>query len=457
MCKQSGRASDPNTRVGLTMVQAHNRRAIRGIVVHCLHDPGEGDNADAVEIVEDGLLVIEQGLVACVGPAADLLPQLEDSIEIEDQRGRFILPGFIDTHIHYAQTDMIASYGEQLLSWLNRYVFPTEGRFGDKEVADETARFFINELLRNGTTSALVMGTVHRQSAESVFQQAYARDMRMVAGKVLMDRNAPDYLLDTPDSGFRDTRDLIERWHGTDRLSYAITPRFAPSSSDEQLQRAGELAHQYPDTYIHTHVAENLDEVEWVKSLFPWSRSYLDVYDRFGLLRERSVYAHSIHLDDLDRRRMTESGAVAVFCPTSNMFLGSGLFDHDRTHQQRVAMALATDVGAGTSFSMLRTVSEAYKVGQLNGSSVAPLRLLYLATLAGAEALDIDDRVGSFRRGREADFVVLDPQATPLLARRTAYADTMQEKLFALFMLGDDRHVRATWLRGQPALQKDES
>jgi len=438
------------------MAYSRGAHAIRGCVVHCLHDPGEGDDANALEVYEDGLLVIENGRVSRLGPADELLATLGDAVTVDDQRGRMVVPGFIDTHIHYAQTDMIASYGEQLLTWLERYTFPTEARFSDPAVAEETAAFFTRELLRNGTTSALVLGTVHPESVDAVFTQARAYGMRMAAGKVLMDRNAPEYLRDTPDTGYRESEELIERWHGVDRLSYAITPRFAPSSSDAQLARAGELARRYPDTYIHTHLAENRDEVAWVADLFPWSRSYLDVYDHFGLLRERSVYAHSIYLDDADRRRMAETGAVAVFCPTSNLFLGSGLFDYEQKRRDGVATALATDVGAGTSFSMIQTVAEAYKVAQLTGTALSAGRLLYLATLAGARALDIDDCVGSFREGREADFVVLDPQATPLMARRHAHAQTVAEKLFALFILGDDRCVHSTWLQGVCQHQRDE-
>lgn len=430
------------------MTYASGAHAIRGCIAHCLHDPGEGDDPNALEVYEDGLMIIENGVVARVGPAADLLATLGDNVPVDDQSGRLIVPGFIDTHIHYAQTDMIASYGEQLLTWLERYTFPTESRFADRAVADETAGFFVEELLRNGTTSSLVLGTVHPESVDAVFEKARARGLRMAAGKVLMDRNAPDDLLDTPDTGYRESLELIERWHGVDRLSYAITPRFAPSSSDAQLARAGELARRYPDTYIHSHLAENRDEVAWVAELFPWSRSYLDVYDHYGLLRERSVYGHSIYLDAADRRRMAESGAVAVFCPTSNLFLGSGLFDYEQTRGDGVATSLATDVGGGTSFSMLRTAAEAYKVSQLTGSSLSAARMLYLATLAGAQALDVSDRVGSFQAGREADFVVLDPQATPLMARRNARAESAVETLFALFILGDDRSVHSTWVQG---------
>lgn len=430
------------------MSHSQATHAVRGCIVNCRHDPGEGDDPNAFEVFEDGLLVIDRGRIAHIGPAVELLASCDDNMPVDDQRGRLIVPGFIDTHIHYAQTDMIASYGEQLLTWLERYTFPTEGRFSDRAVADETAAFFIEELLRNGTTSALVLGTVHPESVEAIFDQARSRGMRLAAGKVLMDRNAPTYLCDAPGDGYRESCELIERWHGVDRLSYAITPRFAPSSSEAQLARAGELARRFPNTYIHSHLAENRNEVAWVAELFPRSRSYLDVYDHFGLLRERSVYAHSIHLDDVDRRRMAEAGAVAVFCPTSNLFLGSGLFDYGRMHDNGVTTALATDVGGGTSFSMIRTVAQAYQVSQLMGTALSPARLLYLATLAGAEALKIDDRVGRFGTGHEADFVVLDPQATPLIARRTVHAGTVAEKLFALFILGDDRCVHSTWLQG---------
>lgn len=436
------------------MEEFADARAIRGCIVHCLHDPGEGNDPNAFEVFEDGLLVMRDGHVAALGAYADVRPTLDDAITIEDQRGRFIVPGFIDAHIHYAQTDMIASHGEQLLTWLERYVFPVEGQFADVEVARETAAFFMSELLRNGTTSALVMGTVHPQSVDPVFEQARALGMRMAAGKVMMDRNAPEFLRDDPQSGYQKTRELIERWHGVDRLSYAITPRFAPTSSDAQLQAAGELAQQYPDTYVHTHLAENRDEIAWVAELFPWSRDYLDVYDHFGLVRERSVYAHSIHLSDIERRRMAEAGAASVFCPTSNLFLGSGLFNYRQTRDADINVALATDVGAGSTFSMIKTVADAYKVAQLTDTPLSPARMLYLATLAGAEGLSVADRVGNLSVGKEADFVVLNPQATPLMARRTGLARTVAEKMFALFILGDDRCVDSTWLYGKRQYQR---
>jgi guanine deaminase len=426
-------------------------QAFRGSLLHCLNDPGGHNSIDnaAVEYFEDGLLLVADGRIEKTGPAAALLADLPDEIVIEDYRGKLIVPGFIDCHIHYPQTDLIASYGTQLLDWLETYTFPTESRFADSEHAAEAAGFFIDELLRNGTTTALVLGTVHPQSVDAIFTAAGRRNLRLMAGKVLMDRNCPEYLRDTPDSAFGDSKALIERWHGRDRLLYAITPRFAPTSSAEQLQRAGQLAAEHPDTFIHTHVAENRDEVDWVARLFPESRSYLDVYDRFGLLRERAVYAHCLHLDREDRRRMAQTGAAMAFCPTANLFLGSGLFDLAAARELGVRVGLGTDVGGGTSFSQLRVLSEAYKVLQLQGQTLAPLQALYLLTLGSARALYLDDKIGSFATGKEADFVVLDPAATPLLARRMKTAGDITEKLFALIMLGDDRVVAASYVLGQ--------
>ncbi len=431
--------------------------AIRGCIIHCLSDPGEGNNADALEVFEDGALVVQDSKVVALGPADALLKGAGESIRVIDRRGRFIVPGFVDVHLHYVQTDMIAAYGRKLLDWLNDHTFPAEARFADPAISAETAAFFISELLRNGTTSALVMASVHKQSVTPLFEQARAMGMRLAAGKVMMDRNAPAGLLDTADVGYRESRELLERWHHTDRLSYAITPRFAPTSSEAQLRAAGRLAREFPDAYIHTHLAENRDGVAWVATLFPWSRSYLDVYDHFGLLRERSLYAHSIHLSDADRTLLAKAGAAAVFCPTSNLFLASGLFDYDKTHAQNVVIALGTDVGGGTSFSMIRTLCEAYKVAHLTGTALPPARLLYLATLAGAQALGVADRIGNLKVGQEADFLVLDPGPTPLMARRMSVARSIAEKLFALFMLGDDRCVESAWVYGVCRHSREDS
>jgi guanine deaminase len=335
-----------------------------------------------------------------------------------------------------------------LLEWLERYTFPAERRFGDPIHAREVADFFLTELLRNGTTTAAVFATVHPQSVDAFFEAARVRGARMIAGKVMMDRNCPEFMRDTAQSSYDDSKALIARWHGTDRLLYAVTPRFAPTSTERQLELAGRLLDEHPGDYLQSTVAEKLAEVACAAHLFPGSRSYLDIYDRFGLLRERAIYAHCIHLDDTDRARMGASGAAMSFCPTSNLFLGSGLFDIDAARRHGVRVGLGTDVGGGTSFSMLRTQDEAYKVAQLGGHRMTPLSAFYHATLGGARALYLDDRIGNFALGKEGDFIVLDPAATPLIERRMRNTETLPERLFVLMMLGDDRAVAATYLMG---------
>lgn len=421
--------------------------AHRGAVVHALRDPGGGDDG-ALEYFEDGLLVVENGLVREAGPARELLKRMPADMSVVDHPGGIIMPGFVDTHVHYPQVDVIASHGVRLLDWLEKYTFPAESRFGDEAVAREAAAFFLNELLRNGTTTALVFASVHPQSVDALFEAARARGMRLVAGKVMMDRNCPAVLRDTAESGYRDSKALIEKWHGADRLSYAITPRFAVTSTDEQLAGAGRLAREFPDVFIQTHLAENNDEVAWVAELFPDRRSYLDVYEHFGLLRDRAVFAHCIHLDDRDRGRMGACGAAAAFCPTSNLFLGSGLFDLAAADAHGIRTGVGTDVGGGTTFNIPRTVAEGYKVLQLQGQTLTPPRAFYLATLGGARSLYLDDRIGNFEPGREADFIVVNPAATPLMARRTGRAESIVETLFALMVLGDDRCVEAVYLKG---------
>ena len=424
------------------------RRAFRGEIVHLVDDP-QTAGAGAHEHWRDGLLVLTGGKVERCGDAQALLAALPPGTEIVDWSGRLIVPGFIDAHVHYPQTDIVAAYGEKLLEWLARYTYPAERRFADPAHAREVADFFLAELLRNGTTTAAVFATVHPQSVDAFFAAAQARGARMIAGKVMMDRNCPAELCDTAERSFEESEALIERWHGRDRLLYAVTPRFAPTSTERQLALAGRLLDGHDGLYLQSHVAENADEVKWVAELFPWSRSYLDVYDRFGLVRERALYAHCLHLDATDRARMGAAGAAMVFCPTSNLFLGSGLFDVDAARRHRVPVAIGTDIGGGTSFSMLRTLDEAYKVAHLLHHRMSPLAALYLATLGGARALRLDDRIGNFAVGKEADFVVLDPVPTPLLARRMQSATTVEERLFALIMLGDDRCVEATYLMGE--------
>jgi len=429
------------------------RRAFRGEVLHLVDDPATA-GASAHEHWPDGLLVIADGKIECCGDASTLLRDA-GALDTVDCRGKLIVPGFIDAHVHYPQTDVIAAYGEKLLEWLTRYTFPVERRFGDAAHAREVADFFIAELLRNGTTTAAVFATVHPESVDAFFASAQARGARMIAGKVLMDRNCPAELCDTAESGYADSKALIERWHGRDRLSYAVTPRFAPTSTERQLEFAGRLLDEHAGLYLQSHVAESRDEVNWVAKLYPWSRSYLDVYDRFGLLRERAIYAHCLHLDEPDRGRMGATGAAMAFCPTSNLFLGSGLFDLEAARRHGVAVAIGTDVGGGTSFSMLRTLDEAYKVAHLLHQRLSPFAALYLATLGGARALRLDHRIGNFAVGKEADFVVLDLEATPLLERRMQSLSTVEERLFALIMLGDDRSVFETYLMGERRHARD--
>ncbi|MBA1272337.1 guanine deaminase [Stutzerimonas azotifigens] len=423
-------------------------KAFRAALLHCLADPREVGVEASYEYFEDGLLLVEDGKVARLGAAGDLLSSLPAGTELIEYPDALITPGFIDTHIHYPQVGVMGSYGTQLLDWLETYTFPNEGRFVDPEHARAQAALFLEELLRNGTTTALVFGTVHKQSVDAFFEAAEKLDLRMIAGKVLMDRNAPDYLTDTPESGYADSRELIQRWHGKGRLHYAVTPRFAPTSTPEQLALAGKLLGEFAGLYLHTHISENKQEVEWVKTLFPERSGYLDVYDHHGLVGARSVFAHGVHLCDEECQRLGEAGSAVAFCPTSNLFLGSGLLDLARLEAHGVRVGLGTDVGGGTSFSQLTTLSEAYKVLQLQGQKLDPFKALYLATLGGARALYLDQHIGNLQPGKDADFVVLDYQATPLIAHRLGQATSLQEKLFALMMLGDDRAVRETFAAG---------
>ncbi len=406
----------------------------------------------------DGLLVTRRdadGVVRVVAIGSyPALASAHADVPTTHWPGLCIAPGFVDLHVHYPQTDVIASPAESLLPWLEHYTFPHEKQFADPAHAREVAGFFLDELLRNGVTTALCFATAHPQSVDAFMAEAQSRQLRMIAGKVLQDRFSPDGLRDTDtQQSLRQTEDLIRRWQGVQRLGYAITPRFAPTSTPEQLQGAGEIAAQFPDVWIQSHVAENLDEIRWVHELFPEARSYLDVYDRAGLLRERAVYAHCIHLDDTDRHRMAETGSVAAVSPTSNLFLGSGFFDFAAADRCSLRYGLASDVGGGTSFSPFQTMHAAYTVARQSvgrpGLSLAPEHLWWQHTAGAAQALGLDGTVGNLLPGCEADFVVIDPQATPLLARRTAQAETLAEWLFALVVLGDDRLIAHTVVQGQ--------
>lgn len=425
-------------------------RAFRGEILSVPHDPAIA-GADAVVHIPDGLLVVEEGLVVACGRPADIAARFAD-VPVEPLPG-LIVPGFIDAHVHYPQTERIASHGAQLLEWLDRHIFPAEMAFADRGHADALASFFLDELLRNGTTSALVFATVHTQSVDAVFAAALARDMRIVSGKVLMDQGPPG-LRDDAAGGRAETEALIARWRGRGRLGYAVTPRFALTSSDAQLAETGAMLAAHPDVLLHTHLAENIGEIAAVAARFPDAADYLDVYDRFGLVGPRSVFAHCVHMSDRALARMTAGGSAIAFCPTSNLFLGSGLFDLAAADAHGITVGIGSDVGAGTTFSLLATLGEAYKVGQLRGTSLDPFRALYLATVGGARALGIADRVGALQPGQEADFVVLDDAATALLARRTRGA-SLAERLFALQSLGDDRAVAATYLAGRLAHARD--
>ncbi|MDP2065819.1 MAG: guanine deaminase [Burkholderiaceae bacterium] len=401
---------------------------------------------------DDGLLVVGpdatgRPVVRAVGPYRDLAPNFP-GVAVEHLPGRILAPGFVDLHIHYPQTDVIGSPADGLLPWLENYTFPHESRFADAVYARGVAAFFLDELARNGVTTALTFATSHPPSVDAFFAEAQARGLRMITGKVLQDRHSPDGVRDDTAQSLIDTEALIRKWHGVDRLGYAITPRFAPTSSEAQLRGAGALAAQYPDVWVQSHVAENRDEVRWVAELFPHARSYLDVYHGFGLLRQRAVYAHCIHFDEADRDLMRQTGAAAAISPTSNLFLGSGFFDYAAADAAGMRYGLASDVGGGTSFSPFRTMLAAYGVareGQTKpGLSLKPRQLWWQHTAGAAAALGLEGVIGNLQKGCEADFLVLNPQATPLLARKTAQARDLDELLFALIVLGDDRVVERT-------------
>ena len=401
---------------------------------------------------EDGLLAIGPDAhgrqrVQAAGAWQQLSPQFAGQ-PVTHWPGRIIAPGFVDMHVHYPQTDVIGSPAEGLLPWLESYTFPQEKRFAARGYASQVAQFFCDELLRNGVTTALAFATSHPESVDALFTEARHRQLRLITGKVLQDRHSPDGVRDETEQSLVDTEALIQRWHGVDRLGYAITPRFAPTSTPAQLRGAGELAARYPDVWIQSHVSENLDEVRWVQELFPRSRSYLAVYDDFGLMRERAVYAHCIHLDEADRALMRERRSAAAVSPTSNLFLGSGFFDYAGADRAGFAYGLASDVGGGTSFSPFHTMLAAYYVGREGqtkpGLSLSPQQLWWQHTAGAARALGLAGVVGNLQPGCEGDFIVLNPQATPLLARRTAQAGSLDELLFAMIVLGDDRLVEQT-------------
>lgn len=425
-------------------------RLLRGPLLHCLAEPDK--HTDATEYISDALLHIKDGHIVACGDYQTLIEGYTDQqlADLEYHPDKLMIPGFIDCHVHYPQTEMIAAHGTQLLDWLNTYTFPVEAQFSDIEKSREVAEVFLQELLRNGTTTALVFCTVHPESVEGFFQVAQARKLRMIAGKVLMDRHAPPEVLDTAEMGYQQSQHLINKWHGMDRLQYAVTPRFAPTSTPEQLRLAGQLLADNPGVYLHTHLSENHDEIAWVKELFPAADSYLDVYDQAGLLGKRSVFAHGIHLCDDQCQRLADTDSAIAHCPTSNLFIGSGLFPLKKLQKHGINIGMGTDVGGGTSFSMLQTLSEAYKIQQLQQVNLSPEQAFYMATLGGAKALDLDTKIGNFAPGKEADFLLIDLHATPLLKFRNQFCKDWREALFVLQTLGDDRVVAETNILGCP-------
>jgi guanine deaminase len=421
-----------------------------------LHFPVATQTPDTqAALFEDGALVVVDKKIMAIGHYAEIAYQYLHA-DIIDYRPRLLVPGLIDSHLHFPQTEMIAKYGKQLLAWLENYTFPTERKFESVEYCEQIARFFLRQLIDNGTTSALAFSTVHKQSADALFNAASALNMAIITGKVCMDRHCPEYLQDTPASAQHDSNELITRWHGKGRNLYALTPRFAPTSSPAQLAALSELAQQYPDLFIQTHLSENAHEVEWVKRLYPAHSSYLDVYASFNMVRKRAVFGHCLHLSQDEWAQLAESGATAAFCPTSNLFLGSGLFDIAAAQKNKVNIALATDVGAGTSFNMLRTYGEAYKVSQLRDMPISPLEGLYMMTQGPATAYDLDDSIGNLNPGTYADFIILNPHFNSLSQLRMNDTSNADDILFALSLIGDDRAVEATYIAGKQQKKSTE-
>ena len=433
-------------------------RLLRGAFLSSDGDPF-AIAADASRRYEpDGVVAIVAGRIVDAGPADAVLARFPHGTRVERLPARSLLvPGFVDCHVHYAQLAVIASWGTQLLDWLERYTFPAEAALADAGRARLTAKLFFDATLATGTTTAVAFCTVHPGSVDAFFEEAQARRVRAIGGKVLMDRHAPAELTDTAQRGYDESKALIERWHGCGRLGYAITPRFAPTSSPAQLEAAGALWREQPDCWVQSHVAENRRELAWVRKLFPDARDYVDVYARHGLLGRRAVYGHGIHLSERELALLAETRTALAHCPSSNLFLGSGLFRWDKAKKRGrpVRVGLGTDVGGGTSLSMLATAADAYKVAQMAGASLSPAHLFDLATRGGAEALDLDDRIGRIAPGFDADLVVLDLAATPMIAQRVDHARTLDDVLFALFMLGDDRCVRTTIVAGVDAWRRE--
>ncbi len=409
-------------------------------------------NEDKMQYIPKGMLWIEDGKVRMIGTESEVISAIPASLPIQDYSGKIIFPGFIDGHVHAVQTQAIASYGKQLLDWLETYVFPLEQKFENELFARKSIRFFLNQLLRNGTTTAAVFPSRHAEATAVLFNEALALNMRIVGGKTAMDRNAPASLCDKTEKTFSENQQLIEKYHQTERLSYALTPRFAITSTSEQLQAIGDLKKAYPKMGVQTHVSENKQEIESVKKLFPEAKNYLDVYDKYGFLGKGSLMAHGIYLEEEEWQRLSETQTSLVHCPTSNLFLGSGLFNIEKCRAYTIPLALGSDVGGGNSFSMLKTAAEAYKIAALQNMEFTARQAFYLLTLGGAKALNLDAFIGNFEKGKEADFIVVDPGATDLMQERLKVAKTIDEILFVLMMLGDERNICTVFLQGNKVI-----
>ena len=403
---------------------------------------------DAVRIDSDGAVLLADGVIAAVGAANQLRKAHPQAVETHYGDDHLICPGFVDAHVHYPQTGIIASWGKRLIDWLNDYTFPEEMRLSDTAYAQEVATRYLDLTRAHGTTTVASYCTIHPHSVDALFSAAATRNQRIVAGKTCMDRNAPEGLRDTAQSAYDDSKALLERWHGVDRLSYAITPRFSPTSTPDQLAALGALWGEHPDCLMQTHLSEQTDEVAWVRDLFPQARDYLDTYEAHGLLGDRAVFGHAIYLEPREIDRIAETGAALVHCPTSNTFIGSGLFDMAALATRNIPIGLATDTGGGSSFSMLRTMAAAYEIGQLRGTPLHAAQLIWLATAGSANSLHLGEKIGSLSTGYEADVTVLDLSSTPAIAQRQAQAKDAWESLFATIMMGDDRAIADVWIAG---------
>lgn len=430
----------------------------RASIYHCT----ESDRVIEAAYFPDGLMVVDNdsGKILEVGEYTTTAPKWPNSLSLKHFKGSLIMPGFIDTHVHYPQYRVIASYGTSLLDWLNTYTFVEEQKFSDLDYATTVAELFLDELIKNGTTTAMTFCSSYKQSVDVFFTAAEKRKLRMIAGKVMMDRNAPEGLCDSPQNSYIDSKSLIDKWHNKARLSYAVTPRFAPTSTSDQLEQAAKLLKEYPNTsdtkgvLLQTHLNENDDEIEWVKELYPESKNYFDVYDSHDLAGINSVFGHCIHNTDEEYRAMADSGSKVVLCPRSNLFLGSGLFEIDKLEDFEIEMALASDVGGGDSFSMFQVMNEAYKICRLNDYNLDPVKAFYLTTLAAAKVLNMDDSIGNFEVNKEADFIVLDLSATELITEKLKVAKDINDILFSLMTLGDDRLIKEVYILGQAIYKK---